>query len=87
MNANEIIESRGLVGTFTMCLDEIESRVLQIIADSREIETRRELSKEEAVVIKQRLEGAMFDRQMYMHALEQSRIFEEIKSSDGRILQ
>jgi hypothetical protein len=85
--AFEIIETRGLVQAFTDCLEEVELRFSEILRDVRNIEKTRELTEEEKSAAWNKMRGCRYDRLMYLIALERSKSFEAITSSEGWTVQ
>jgi hypothetical protein len=85
--ASEIIETRGLVQAFTDCVDEVELRFSEILKDVREIEKTRELTEDEKSAAWNKMRGCRYDKLMYLIAVERSKSFEAITSSDGWMVQ
>ena len=83
----EFVQSRGLVQAFTDCLEEVELRFSKILQDVREIEETRELTDEEKSLAWMKMLGCRYDRLMFTTALEKSKAFEAITSSEGWTVQ
>jgi hypothetical protein len=85
--AFEIMETSGLVQALADCLEEVDLRFSKILQDVRNIEKTRELTEEEKSAAWNQMRGCRYDRLMYQSALEKSKAFEAITSSDGWTVQ